>query len=92
MSLLVERGVSLCDEFVFLFFSGKVNDFVVFDVYDATVHFAVGSFNESKLVDLGVYTQRRDEPNIGTFGCFNRTETSVMGVVNVAHLKAGTFT
>ncbi len=36
--------------------------------------------------------KRVNQANIRAFGCFNRTHTTVMGRVHIAHLKPGPFT
>ena len=54
-------------------------------------YFTVGCFDKAVFVDAGECCQRVDQTNVRTFGRFNRTHTTVVGRVNVTHLKAGTF-
>ncbi len=57
-----------------------------------TSRLPVRTFDEAVLVDASEGRQRVDETDIRTFRCFDRTDTSVMRRMHVAHFEACTFT
>ena len=59
-------------------------------VGDLAVHnLAIRCFDKAVFVHAGKGRQRVDQTNVRAFGCFNRTHTTVVGRVHVAHLEAG---
>ena len=66
---------------------GIVDDDVVGDV--AVLDLAVRRLDEPELVDPRVTRQRRDQADVRTFRCFNRTDTPVVRRMHVADLEPG---
>ncbi len=61
-------------------------------VLNDTQHFAVWSFNKTKLVNASVTGKMVHQTDVRTFWCSNRTNTAVMGRMYVAHFKASAIT
>jgi len=57
----------------------------------AVDNLAVGRFDKAELVDAGVGGQRGDQTDVRPFRGFDGAETAVVGIMDVAHLKAGAF-
>ena len=55
-------------------------------------HLAVRGLDEAQTIDLGIHTQRGNQSDVRTFRRLNRTETTVVGIVHVAHLETGALT
>jgi len=77
---------------VFLLLSGEVNNVVVIEVDERILYTAVRSGDEAELVDSCINAERRDKTDVRTLRTLNRAETSVVCVVNVAHLETCTLT
>ena len=56
------------------------------------VHFPVRRFHKSELIDARIVGKRTDQADVRTFRRLNRAHTPIMGIVNVAHLKACALT
>ncbi len=52
----------------------------------------VGSGEEAVFIHLRVNTQRRDQPDIRTFGRLDRADSSIVRDMNIPHLETGAFT
>ena len=91
-TVVVQRGITLTDDVVFLFFSCQINHVLVLQVYNAILHLTVRSLDEAKLIDLSVYAERRNQTDVRSFRALDRTQTAVVGVVYVTHLETGTLT
>jgi hypothetical protein len=52
---------------------------------------SVRGFDKAHIIYLGMHAQRGYKTNVRTFRCFDGTETPVVGIVYVTHLKTGTF-
>src|SRR5512132_4041377 len=57
--------------------------------YLAVRDFPVRSFDEAKLVDAGKARETRNQADVRTFRCFNRTNTAIVSRVNVADFESG---
>ncbi len=51
-------------------------------------HPTIGGFNETILIHRGIGRHATDQTNVWSFRCFNRADPAVVGVVNVADIKA----
>ena len=58
----------------------------------AIVDNTVRGLNKPVRINLGIGCQRDNKADVRPFRSLNRTDTSVMGRVNIPHFKAGTFT
>ncbi len=85
---LVERLVCLRDDIVILHIGGHVHD-LVGDHACFVIDAAIGRFDEAVIVYARVGGKIRDKPDVRAFRRFDRTHTPVVGIVHVAHLKAG---
>src|ERR1035441_1580601 len=65
-ALIVKWGVSLGDDECFLAVGGEVINALA---YAAILDFAIGRFQETKIVDAGKRRQRCNQADIGAFGC-----------------------
>src|SRR5690625_7287359 len=52
---------------------------------------AVWRFQETHFVDLGMYTQSRNQSNIGSFRCLNGTQTTIVRIVDMSYFKSFTL-
>ena len=91
-SIVVQRGVALTNDVVFLLLGGKIHDVVVVQVGHAVINLSVGSLDETKLIYLRIDAQRRYKSDVGAFRALDRTQTAIVSVVDVAHLEAGALT
>ena len=78
---------------MFLFFlSSQINHILVIQVGHTVHHLAVRCLDESQLINLGIDTKRGNQTDIWTFRALDRTQTTIVSIVHVAHLKTGTLT
>ena len=84
--------VALTDNLLFLFLGGEIDDVVVVHIDNRIVHLAVRSDDEAQVVDLGIDAERGDQTDIGTFRTLDRTQTTIVSIVNVTHLETCTLT
>ena len=102
-TIFVQGCVTLTDDFAFFFFSTEIHcsavvkiyfiDIVAFSILLTTVFDnTIWRFDEAEVVDFSIYAERRDQTNVWSFRAFNRTKTTIVSVVYVTHLEAGTFT
>src|SRR5690606_486334 len=61
-------------------------------IYHSVLYRAVRGFDKSKSVYFRKYTKRRNKSNIWTLRSFNRTKTTVVGIMNVTNLETCTLT
>ena len=52
---------------------------------------AIGRFNEPVIIHPGIGRQGNNQTDVGSFRGFNRTDSAVVGRMNVPHLKTGAF-
>ena len=90
--VIVKRGITLCNNLTLLYFGRQINNFVVIYINLRILHLAVRSLYKAQVVYLRIHAQRRNQTDIRAFRRFNRAETAVMRIVNVAHLETGTLT
>ena len=90
-TVVIQRSISLTDHVVFLILSGKVNDILVLQVYNTVLNLTVWSLDESEFIYLGIHTERRDKSNVRTLRTLDRTQTTIVCVVNVTNLESGTL-
>ena len=88
LAVFVHFGIGLGDHFVVFGVSGQFFNFIG---YFAVFHFAVRRFNQTVFVDLGIAGQRGNQTDVRSFRRFNGANAAVVGIVYVAHFKAGAF-
>ncbi len=91
-AVVVDRRVTLRDHLTLLDFGGEIDNVVVVEVNHTILHLAVRSLDEAEVVDLRVNAKRRNQTDVRAFRGLDRTETAVVGVVNVSNLEACTLT
>ena len=91
-TVVIQRRVALSNNLVLLFFSSQVDNMFVIQVHLAVTDFTVRRFDEAQIVNLSINTQRRNQTDVRSFRCFNRTQTTVVGIVHVTHLESCTVT
>ncbi len=82
--------VSLSYDVLIFFVRRKIIDVVGYYA-GSFINFTVRSFDKSVFVDFRVGRQGSDKTDVLTFRSFDRTHSSVMGVVNVTNFEAGSF-
>ena len=55
-------------------------------------HLTVRCFQEAVFIDLCICCQVVDQTDVRTFRCFNRTDSTIVRVVNITYFKACSFT
>ena len=92
---------TVANQFSVLDFVCLSNDMIVFfirrHIFDIICDFSVNDLtirrlNEAVLIDLCIGCKVRDQTDVRTFRCFNRTDSSIVGVVNITHFESGTLT
>ena len=91
-TVVVQRCVALTDDVVFLLLGSEVFYVCIVQVNYAVLNLTVRGLDETEVVDLCVHTQRRDKTDVRSFRRLDRTETTVVCIVYVTHLEAGTLT
>ena len=77
---------------VLLFLGSEIYHLVIVEVGNSVLHLSIRSLDKSEMVNLCIYTERRDKSDVRTFRTLDRTETTIVCIVNVTHLKSGTLT
>ena len=94
MSFFIQRLVCLGHVIVILLVRRHVNHFVrdagILRV--ALIYFPVRRLHKSILVDARIGRQRVDQTDIGSLRRLDGTHSSIMGIVNISHLKSGPVT
>ena len=91
-SVIIHGSITLSDDLAFFNFGCQVDYIIVVQIHLAVLNLAVGSLNESEIIDLGIDAERRDKTDVRAFRGLNRTETAIVGIVYVSNLEAGTLT
>ena len=91
-TIIIQRSITLSNNLAFFFFRSQICQTCIRKVYLTIFNLTIRSFNETKHINLSEHTQRRDQTNVRSFRCFNRTKTTIVSIVNVAYLKSGTLT
>ena len=89
-AVFVHLSRSLSHEFVVLVLSGHILHTLFREVYHAVYDLAVGSLDKSEVVNFCENAERRNKTDVRTFRSLDRAETSVVGIVYVAHLETCT--
>ena len=88
LAIVVNRLVCLGNEVLLLNVAGQVIDLVG---HPALHHLAVGTLDKTKIVHPGKRGQAGNQSNVGAFRRLHRTNTAVVGGVNIPDLKPGAF-
>ncbi len=89
ISFLIHFNICLCNFRCIFFFCTQESDLL--HVCLTVSYFVVRCFNKAHVIDLGMHTKCRDQTNVRTFRCFNRTQTAVVRIVNVTYLETCTL-
>ena len=81
-----KRFVRLCNDLLFLIVGRQKANFIR---RLAVFHDPVRRFDEAIIIDASKGRQRRNQADIGAFGCFNRTKSAIVSVMYVAHFETG---
>ncbi|OPY85756.1 MAG: hypothetical protein A4E72_01844 [Syntrophus sp. PtaU1.Bin208] len=77
------------DDLVFLLDGGQILDF---RQDPALSHHPIRRLDKAELVDPGVGAQGNDQSDVRTFRRLHGADSAIMGGVDIAHLKPGSFT
>ena len=88
LTLLRHRSVRLCYQGCVLIFRTQVNYILRLGRHFAFHHPTVRSLNEAQPVHLRIHAKGTDQTNVGTLRGLDGAQTTIVGVVNVTHLKA----
>ena len=91
-TIIVQRGITLSDDMLRLFLGSKIYDIVIIQIGNTILHLTIRCLDKAKLIDLCIDTQRRNQTDVRAFRALNRTETTVVCIVYVTYLEAGTLT
>ena len=91
-TVVVQRSVTLSDNLAFFDFSSEVSHMAVVEVNLTVLNLSIWSLDKSEIVDFSINTQRRNQTDVRTFRCFNRTKTTVVSIVHVTNLETSTVT
>ena len=91
-TVIVQRSITLSNDLVFFFFCRQVFDTFRRQINYSILYLTIRSYDKAQIVDLCIDTQRRDQTDVRTFRCFDRTQTTIMSIVYVSHLKTCTVT
>ncbi|EKD33669.1 MAG: hypothetical protein ACD_75C02630G0005 [uncultured bacterium] len=58
---------------------------------NSVIYLAVRGLDKSVRVDSRIGGQGNNQPNVGTFGCFNRTDPAVVGRMHVTYFETGSL-
>ena len=86
----IQRRASLGDNLVFFFLRCQVNRLFIQQNL-AVFHPVIRRFDKAQLVDNRKNAKRGNQTDVRTFRGFNRTQTAIVGVVDVSHFEAGTL-
>ena len=89
VTLVIEQRIGLSDDEALFTITGEV---IQLTRHTTLLGLAVRCFNETEVVDSGVGRQGGDQADVRSFGSLNRTNTTVMGRMDVANLKSSTVT
>ena len=92
VTFIIQRSIPLSYDEVFFFLCGIVLQSFFGEVNLPVLYAAIRRGDEAEVIDLRIDTERRDQTDVWSFRCLNRTETTVVGIVYVTHLEAGTLT
>ena len=88
---LIQRLVRLSYDILIFHVGGHINHLVGNNAR-SLVYLAVGGFDKAVLVYLGKGSEIGNKTDVGTFRGFNGTHSSVVGIMYVTNLKAGSVT
>ncbi len=88
LAALIDRRVRLRDEVLLLVHGREVLDIAA---HFAVLHPAVGGLEKTVLIHAGIDCKRHNQPDIRTFGGFDRAHPAVVRIVNVPDLESGTI-
>src|SRR5690606_33137087 len=84
--LRVNRYTGRCNGFTFFFKSRKVYDVISHNTL--VINHPVRSFDESEFINPSEDSKGRNQSDVRSFRCLNRTNSAVMSRVNVSDFKA----
>ena len=91
-SIFIDGSITLCDNLTLLDFSRHIDYLIVLQVDMTVLDLAIRSLDKAEVVDFGIHAQRADKTDVGSFRSLDGTQTSIVGVVYVTYLEAGTLT
>ena len=85
---VLDLGIGRCHVRIGFFIGSQPDDFIREFPF---VNFTIRCHEEAVIVDTGVDRQAGNQPDIGPFRSFDRTNSSVVGNMYIADFEAGTF-
>ncbi len=82
----VDRRIGLGNDMILFFQRRQITDAVG---HPAILYFTIGSLDKTEIIDSRISRQRRDQTDVRTFRCLDRTNPAVMGRMHVADFETG---
>ena len=92
MPLIIQGRISLGNGHFFLLLCSIILQTFWREINLSILHFTIRSRNKAQIIDLRIDTQRRDQTDVRTLRCLNRTQTTIMRIVYVSYLETSTIT
>ena len=86
----IQRFVGLCYDLIFFVICSQVLNFVSYSAC-FFIYYSIWSFDKSIFVDDSVCCQGTDQTDVWTFRSFDRTHSTVVGVVYVSNFEASSL-
>ena len=91
-TVLVKRSISLNNKLSIFLFCCKEDNFIIIHINLGITDLTIRCFDKAKLVNSGISTKRRNKTNVWTFRRLDRTQATIVSIVDVTNLEARTFT
>ncbi len=91
-TIIIKRGVTLTNNFAFLFLCCHILYSLIRQIYDTILYFSIRSLNKAQIIYFSKDAKGRYKSDIRTFRRFNGTKTTIMSVMYVTHLESCTLT
>src|SRR5262245_50571003 len=88
MAFIVNRRIGLGDGEHFLAIRCEIVDVTGYTTF---LNLAIRRLDKAEIIDPRKSRERSDQPDVGTFGRFDRTDTSIVRRMHVADFEPGTI-
>ena len=86
MSFVIKRFVCLCNNVVILDIRGKIYHLVGYNSA-FFINYAIRCLDKAVVADFCICCKIRDKTDVRTFGCFDRTHSAVVSIMDVTDIK-----
>ena len=87
-----QRRITLTDNLRLFIFSSQVYNILISHIDLAIIHLTVRSNDKTKIINLCIHTERRNQTDVWTFRTLNRAKTTIVCIMYVTNLETGTLT